>query len=131
MDDPAPIEFFVDEHLPVRSLSSILSARGHRVTPVQVGFKDPAIVVTAEQLGAVIITADTWFLKQLYRLPAEHRRRFTRAGVVQVPGAWDIARPRIVEYLPVIEAIYRLRRGQERARIGIDISGTTIHIREA
>jgi hypothetical protein len=131
MSEPAPIDFFVDEHLPARLLDAILTARGHRVTPVQIGFKDTAILVTAEQTGAVIITADTWFLTELYRLPAGHKNRYRRAGVVQVPGEWGTARQRITDYLPVIEHVYRLRREQEDLRVGVDLSGTTIRILEA
>jgi predicted nuclease of predicted toxin-antitoxin system len=78
MDEPLRILFYIDVNLPARALTSLLEQAGHEVVPVQVGFKDPAILVTAEQMGAVIITADAWFLKELYRYPSSHRRRFER-----------------------------------------------------
>lgn len=132
MDDPLSIEFFIDENQPAVALGTVLTARGHRAIPVQVGFKDPAILVTAEQIGAVIVTADTWFLKELYRLPSgHHRRRYTTAGVVQVPGEWEAARRRITDYLPLFEAVYRLRRQQEDRRLGIDLSAGEIRVVEA
>lgn len=131
MSEPDPISFFIDEHLPARSLGEILAARGHRATPVQIGFKDPAILVTAEREQAVIITADTWFLRELYRLPRGHKNRFRRAGVVQVPGEWDNARRRIVDYLEVIEIVYRLRQGQEDGRLGINLNAAAVRIEEA
>ena len=127
----SPIHFFIDEHLPVHLLGDILTARGHQVTPVQVGFKDPAILVTAEQVGAVIMTSDTWYLRELYRFPTGHRKRYEQAGVVQVHGEWAAARRGIQDWLPVIEATYHLRRGQADRRIGIDLSGAGVRILEA
>ena len=122
------ILFFLDEHLPVRQLGSMLLDRGHQVRAVQVGFKDPAILATADEQGAVIITADTWFLKELFRYPENHPRRFHRAGVVQVPGEWNIARARLIEYLPVLEAFYAGRRSQPDPRFGFDISERVVRI---
>lgn len=132
MDALLSIEFFIDENQPAEALGAVVTGRGHRAPPVQVGFKDPAILVTAEQVGAVIITADTWFLRELYRLPAGHqRRRYVRAGVVQVPGEWEAARSRIFDYRPLVEAVCRLRRQQEDRRIGIDLSAGEIRVVEA
>ena len=131
MEAGLSIHFFIDEHLPARALGQILTARGHRATPVQVGFKDPAILVTADEVGAVIMTADRWFLRELYRYPAEHRRRYLQAGVVQVPGEWDAAQRRIIDWLPVVEAVYQMRQGQADRRLGIDLSGAAVRIEEA
>lgn len=129
MSAPTPINFFIDENQPAHLLRGILGARGHRATAVQVGFKDPAILVTAEEEHAVVITADTWFLTELYRFPFGSRRhRFFRAGVVQVPGTWAEVRPRITDYLPVIEQVYLLRLTQPDQRLGIDLCGATIRI---
>lgn len=130
MEDPPRIHFFLDEHLPAHTLVPILTARHHDATPVQVGFKDPAILVTADQVGAVILTADAWFLRELFRFPSGHRQRFSRAGVVQVPGEWSTARRRIVDYLPVVEAVYRMRQQHPDRRLGIDLSGATVRIVE-
>ncbi len=129
MSAPVSINFFIDENQPAHFLRAILGARGHQTTAVQVGFKDPAILVTAEEEQAVVITADTWFLKELYRVPITSKRnRFTRAGVVQVPGTWAEVRPRIMDYLPVIEVVYQLRLGHSDQRLGVDLCGSTIRI---
>jgi len=125
----ASITFLIDEHLPVEQLSGLLRERGHSVRAVQVGFKDPSIIVTADEIGAVIITADTWFLRELFRFPAAHRRRYKRASVVQVSGEWDSARARIIEYMPVIEALFLVRARQADPRMGVDLSGAVVHIR--
>lgn len=131
MTERGKIEFFIDEHLPVRELGRILASRGHLVKAVQVGFKDPSILVTADQEGATIVTADHWFLSELFCYPIGHHKRYTRAGVVQVAGEWDVAKRRIEEYLPVIEAVFLVRRHQSDPRLGIDLSGATIRIVEA
>ncbi len=131
MEDRPRVHFFIDENLPVRLLRTILAERNHQVTPVQVAFKDPAILRTADEIGAVIITSDKWFLRELFRLPTGHRSRFRQAGVVPVPGTWEIARRRIIEYLPMIEVMYRTRRAQADARLGIDLSSRMIHIQES
>jgi hypothetical protein len=123
--------FYVDENLPVRSVSAILTSRGHQVMPVQVGFKDQAILVTAEQVGAIIVTADVWFLRELFRLPSSHHRRYRRAGIVQVPGDWGLARPLIEEYLPIIEVTCAVRSTQVDNRIGVDLSKGDIRIARA
>jgi hypothetical protein len=129
MDAPARIHFFIDENQPVRQLRAILEHRGHRVTPVQVGFKDPAILIAAEQEEAVIVTADKWFLTELFRFPAEHRRRYRKAGVVLVPGEWEAAQPRLVDNLLVIEAVYQVRLERDDRRMGINLSRAEIRIR--
>ena len=122
------IEFFTDEHLPVLALGRILTARGHTVKAVQVGFKDPSIIVTAEAMGAVIVTADKWFLRELFKQPRGRPGRFTRAGVVQVPGEWGAAQECLEMYLPLIEVAYEVNLGRADSRLGIDLSGTTVHI---
>jgi hypothetical protein len=129
--DDEGIEFFVDEHFPVRRFGPILIPRGHTVKAVHVGFKDPSILVTADEVGAVIITADAWFLRELFRYPIGHHKRFQRAGVVQLAGELDVALSRLGDYIPVIEALHRVRRAQADPRLGIDLSGTTIRIEEA
>jgi hypothetical protein len=128
MADPPRIRFFDDEHLPFHALGPILTARGHQATPVQIGAEDPAILVTADQVGAVIVTADAWFLRESFRLPTEHRRRSVRAGVVQLPGEWSAARQRILDYLPIIEMVYQRRRRLVDQRLGIDLAGSTVRI---
>lgn len=131
MGAPDPITFYVDENLPVRLVSAILTDYGHRVEAVQVGFRDQAILATAERNQAVIITADVWFLRELFRYPTRHHRRLKEAGVIQVPGDWSRAEPLISEYLPVIEAICRLRRAQADHRVGVDLTKEQIRIIEA
>lgn len=129
MDASPAIHFFIDENQPVRQLRAILELRGHRVTPVQVGFKDPAILVAAEEEGTVVMTADTWFLTELFRFPKEHRRRYYQAGVIQVPGEWEAARSRIIEYLPVIEAIHQMCQSRADHRLGINLATTEVRIK--
>jgi hypothetical protein len=124
------IPFLVDEHLPVRLLLPILERRGHSVTPVQVASEDPAILATAEETASVIVTADRWFLNELFRYPVGHPRCYKQAGVVQVPGVWGMTRPRVSNYLPIIEAVYALRSGQTDRRVAIDLSQKEIRIRE-
>jgi hypothetical protein len=125
-----PIPFLVDEHLPVRLLLPILEGRGHLITPVQGNLTGPAILAWAEATGSVIVTADRWFLRELFRYPAGHPRCYRQAGVVQVPGVWALTRLRITDYLPLVEAVYLLRSGQPDCRVAIDLSQREIRIRE-
>ncbi len=131
MTDLVQIHFFVDEHLPARSADAIFAEHGHRSTPVHVDLKDPAILVTAAEVGAVIVTADRWFLTELYRYPLGHKRQYGAAGVVQVPGEWAAARQRLLDYLPMIETVYRLRRSQPDQRLGVDLSQAQVRIHDA
>jgi hypothetical protein len=130
VDDIVSIEFFIDEHLPAKRLTPILTARGHVARAVHVGFKDPAILVTADEVGAVIITADGWFLRELLRFPTGHHRRYKPAGVVKVAGEWDIAQARLVKYLPLIELYCRAQRAEPDPRIGVDLSEAEIRFKE-
>lgn len=124
------ISFLVDEHLPVRLLLPILEARGHRVTPVKVKSADAAILTRAEKTSSIVITADTWFLEELFRYPVGHRRCYERAGVIQVPGTWATARVRLTTYLPVIEVLVEVRGAQPDRRVAIDLSRRVIRIPE-
>jgi hypothetical protein len=108
----------------------ILEERGHLVAPVQVAVEDQAILAAAEQTGGIIITADKWFVRELFRFPAGHPASLRKAGVVQVPGTWTMARLRLVTYLPVIEVILDLRRAEPDRRFAIDLSRAEIRIRE-
>jgi hypothetical protein len=130
MEPNVQISFLVDEHLPVRLLLPILEGRGHRVTPVVVQSADAAILTRAEQTAPVIITADTWFLEELFRYPPGHRRCYTRAGVIQVPGARAMARLRLTNDLPIIEALCVFRGTQPDRRVAIDLSRRVILIPE-
>jgi hypothetical protein len=125
-----PITFLVDEHLPVRLLLPILEGRGHHVAPIQISAEDPMILARAEATGSIIVTADTWFLRELFRYPAGHPRCYRQAGVIQVPGVWAMARLRITDYLQLIEAVCQLRSGQPDRRVAIDLSQREIRIRE-
>jgi hypothetical protein len=66
----------------------------------------------------------------IFRYPPGHSRCFTRAGVLQVPGTWAMARMRITNYLPIIEALYVLRSAQPDRRVAIDLSRRVIRIPE-
>lgn len=122
--------FLVDEHLPVHQLRTILEPRGHAVTPVDLSSKDPAILATAEEIGAVVVTADTWFLDELFRYPPGHRNCFRAAGVIQPPGMWAAARLRLTTYLPVIEVLAEAPSAQQDRRVAIDLSRRVIRIPE-
>ena len=124
------IRFLVDEHLPVDRLRSILEPRGHSVTPVDLSSKDPTILATAEEIAAIVVTADTWFLDELFRFPPGHRNCFRAAGVIQVPGTWAAASLRLTTYLPVIEVLAEVRSTQPDRRVAIDLSHRVIRIPE-
>lgn len=124
----ARILFFIDEHLPASRVRPLLEQRGHVAQAVQVGFKDPSIIATADIEGAVIITADGWFLSELFRYPVGHPRAFLRAGVVKVAGEWDAAQARLIEFLPVIEHLYPGAKAKADPRFGMDLSETVVRI---
>lgn len=130
MGAPVSISFLVDEHLPVWNIRPLLEAHGHTVTPVRVGVEDHNIIGMAEAMGAIIITADKWFLQELFRFPPGHRHCFRAAGVIQVPGTWAAARLRLTTYLPVVEVLAEVRRTQSDRRVAIDLSRREIRIRE-
>lgn len=73
--------------------------------PVKLASKDAEILTTAEEIGGIIVTADTWFLEELFRFPPGHRNCFRAAGVVQLPGTWAAARLRLMTYLPIVEVL--------------------------
>lgn len=108
----------------------MLRNRGHLATSVEVGFKDAALLKTAEEQGAAVITADSWFLKELFRYPRGHRHCFRRAGVIQVHGEWDQARQRLLDYLPIIEAVHLVRMSQADSPLGINLSTREVRILE-
>jgi hypothetical protein len=83
----------------------------------------------AELWRAVIVTADTWFLKELFRLPEIHRRRrYNRAGVPHAPGETEIATSRLRLCLPVIEASSQVCQSKTDQRIGTELGPTTIFL---
>lgn len=119
--------FFVDESLPHRSVLRVLE--GHTIEQVDLSAKDPEILRSAEQRGAILVVQDKWFLRELYRLPCDHRHCFRHAGVIKLPGEWDKAEPRLIKYLSVIEELYRLAQlHAEDHRIGVDLSRAEIRI---
>lgn len=120
------ILFYLDENQPVHLLSRILTSRGHQVRPVQVGEKDPSILRSADEDGAVIVTADKWFARELYRFPSGHHQRYFRAGVIQVRGVWTIDGPNLALWLPVVETVLAVRRSQEDYRMAIELRPTTV-----
>lgn len=130
MGAPVSISFLIDEHLPVSNIRPLLEDRGHTVEPVRVGVGDHNIIGMAERLGAIIVTADKWFLEELFRYPVGHRRCYERAGVIQVPGTWAAARVRLTTYLPVIEVLAEVRMAQPDRRVAIDLSRRVIRIPE-
>jgi hypothetical protein len=126
----AQIPFLVDENLPVDQMRSILEGRGHLVTPAAIGSSDATILARAEETSSIIVTADKWFLDELFRYPVGHRRCFRFAGVIQVPGVWTMTRLRITNYLPIVEALYAIRGDQPDRRVAIDLSRRWIRIWE-
>jgi hypothetical protein len=130
MGSGVTLRFLIDEHLPVGQLRGILEPRGHAVTPVTVGVKDAEILATAEEIGGIVMTADAWFLEELFRFPPGHRNCFRAAGVIQLPGTWVAARLRLTGYLPIIEVLAELRNSQPDRRVAIDLSRRVIRIPE-
>ena len=124
------IRFLVDEHLPIDRLRLILEPRGHSVTPVDLSSKDTEILATAEEIGGIVVTADTWFLEELFRFPPGHRNCFRAVGVIQLPGTWAAARLRLTTYLPVTEVLAEVRIAQADRRVAIDLSHRVIRIPE-
>lgn len=123
------LHFFVDEHLPAHAVATLLRARGHEVTPVLIGAKDPAILLTAEEAGAVVIlTADRWFLRELFRHPPGHKLGYSRAGVAQIEGEWEIAELNLVTWLPLIETVATIRATQADRRVGIELRATSVYV---
>lgn len=117
--DPTPILFIVDECLPRVLVGQILAGQTNRF--VDLGTKDPAILVEAEHDGAVIVTADTWFYRQLRRIPHFDKGVYSRAGVVQIPGVWADAEPLLRRWRPVIEAVHRITREEADQRVVVDL----------
>jgi hypothetical protein len=121
--------FLLDENQFSATFPRILKARGHRFEQVTIAAKDPSILVTANLWRAITLTADRWFLKELFRMQESNRRqRFNRAGVVQLPGEIETAATRFEQYLPVVEAICHMCRSRADQRVGIDIRPTTSFI---
>jgi hypothetical protein len=108
----------------------LLEARGHAVKPVQVGVADHNILGMAEREGAIIVTADKWFMQELFHFPPDHPNCFHAGGVVQVPGTWAAARVSLATYLPIIEALAELRSTQPDRSVAIDLSRRVIRIPE-
>jgi hypothetical protein len=108
-------------------MRNILAA--HVMRSVQIGVRDQEILRTAEVHSAIVVTSDTWFLKELFRFPFGHKNCWTKAGVILLPGEWDKAQRRLIDYLPVIEAVHRLNRARPGdQRVAIDLSQARIHI---
>jgi hypothetical protein len=125
----APILFLLDENQFASVLRQAILSRGHRIERSHRAESDPDILSKAELWRAVIVTADAWFLRELFRLPNDHRRRrFNRAGILQVPGETEIARSRLEFCFPVIEAFCQICRSKTDQRVGIDLRPTTIFL---
>lgn len=129
MAPTSSILFYVDENLAVRRLRPMLEERGHRVEAVAVAAEDQVILATAEQLGAIVITGDKWFMRELFREAKGQPPRFRSAGVVLVPGEWPKARDRISAFLWLIEAAYHYCEGRVDRRLGIDLAKTEVRVR--
>lgn len=115
--DGRPIIFYVDEMWPVPRVDTLLGRRGHEVRRPDRGEPDLSILTRAEQDGAVIVTGDAWFYRQLHPRRPGARSMYRRAGVVYLPGEWETAEPLIGEWLPVIEAAYRVMQDRTDKRL--------------
>ena len=131
METGVHIRFLVDEHLPVRQLIPLLGNRGHQAASVELRTGNPVILKLAEETGAVVITADRWFLEELLQYPRGHPDCYTRAGVIQVPGTWAATRPRLTTYLPVIEYLVEVRRARDDQHFAMNLSRREIRIYES
>ena len=115
--EPGGIEFFVDEMLPIRRMATFIEGRGHILRQVTLKEKDPAILRTAEGVGAVVVTSDRYFCQQIHPRAPGRRSAFRRAGIVLIPGEWEAAEPLIGEWMPVIEAAHRVLQGRADKRL--------------
>jgi hypothetical protein len=104
--------------------------RGHLVTSVGTNSVDQVILAKDETTGALILTADRWFLSELFRYPVGHRQCYQRAGVILLPGTGPRSRVRLVCYLPDIELQNVIRSGQPDRPEAIHLSQREIRIRE-
>jgi hypothetical protein len=128
VSEPRRATFYVDENLSPRRLATIFGASGHELRTARLGDQDPTILNLAEEESAIVITADRWFLQELYRFPFGHRQAYSQAGVIQVPGEWQAAHRQLRRYVRVIEAVIELRAGEIDRRVGIDFSKAQIRI---
>lgn len=124
-----PLLFFADENLRQTYLRRMYK---HHQMEFMNFMRDPEIVMAAEQAGAIIMTADTWFLAELRQEPntiqQRQRRRqhlYERAGIVLVPGEWGDASRRLAAWQPVIEAMAFVQRTSGR-RLVLDISKASL-----
>lgn len=127
MPQRVPITFLIDEHLPVDAFRR--AAGPHVVVVAKRKTPDAAILRTAEENGQIVITADTWFLRELTRYPLTHKLAYRRAGVVQVPGEWEPAQRRLARFLPLIETMHHLAHAHALDhRVGVNLSRAEIRI---
>lgn len=118
-----PLLFYADEHLRQRTLRRMLDP--HLVEFLALQTRDPAIVMAAEQSGAIIITADTWFYNHL-RQGDYHNQKlmksrggvvYENAGVILVAGEWSFARLQLTRWLPLIATVAEIQSGVPKRRV--------------
>jgi hypothetical protein len=127
------ISFIADEHLRLFVLTSLLQPRGHSIERLDLAAKDPEILLTAEERGAVILSSDKrYFWNQLAHNP-KTRIQYQKAGLVILPGEWSSALALLREFIPVIEAVYQVTRERTCQRFAVKIekpSRIDIHLGE-
>ena len=111
------ITFFVDEMIPPLRATTLLAVRGNAIRFFERGTDDATILEAAEQSGGIVVTGDRWFYDQVHSRSPNRPSRFRRAGVIRIPGAWREAEPLLGEWLPVIEAAYRVLQDRADTRL--------------
>jgi hypothetical protein len=115
--------FISDENLPRLIMRQILA--GHDVRVPEEGTLDPAILAEAEADGAIVISSDTFFYRQLRRKPYENQgkslRTYRNAGAVLIPATWSKAAPLLRKWLPIILTIHDILAEDDDKRVVIDI----------
>jgi hypothetical protein len=115
------ISFIADEHLRLLILKPLLEERGHLVERLDLAAKDPEILLTAEERGSVILSADKRYFWNQLAHNQKAREQYQKAGLVMLPGEWSSALPLIREFIPLIEATFRISRARSCQRFAIKI----------
>jgi len=126
---PLPILFSVDEDLPRRKITLLLTSLGYQVYSPERGENDPAVIASAEASGAVIITADHHIYNALRRKHPHDRGIYRRAGVVIIPDYQEGATEALLtRWIPLIEGVWMATRDGDDQRVVINLRGKHIYI---
>ncbi len=121
------MRLLLDEHIP-RSIERLFTERGHVVMRAPGGASDLDLVASADRDGLIVVAADRHFRLHITRNPNRDRRRFTRAGLIKVPGEAHIAIERVAKFIEVIEFLFEACQLDDDKRLIIEIRPTSVHI---